>query len=152
VDRRRRRENSVYAFLRKGTGANAAAPVLAVFNATPIPRFNYRVGVPRDGIWVEVLNTDGAAFGGGNHGNVGGVEASPVPAHGRPFSLNLTLPPLGALYLKPVLRLGDGGPAALTTPAPADRAIQVAVRLRERVALRKSTSAWSLGATWVRLG
>jgi len=97
-------ENSVYAFLRKGPGRHAQTPVLAVFNCTPIPRFNYRLGVPLDGTWVEVLNTDSVAFGGSNHGNVGGVEASPVTSHGRPFSLNLTLPPLGALLLKPLPR------------------------------------------------
>jgi len=107
-------DNAVYAFLRKAKGgpeqarSSADAPVLAVFNCTPIPRFNYRLGVPLDGAWVEILNTDGAAFGGSNHGNVGGVEAAPVPSHGRLFSLNLTLPPLGALFLKPVRRLaGD---------------------------------------------
>jgi 1,4-alpha-glucan branching enzyme len=60
--------------------------------------------VPREGTWGEVLNTDAAAFGGSNHGNVGGVEASPVPAHRRPFSVNLALPPLGALFLKPFAR------------------------------------------------
>jgi 1,4-alpha-glucan branching enzyme len=46
------------------------------------------------------LNTDAGAFGGSNHGNVGAVEATPVNSHGRPYSLNLTLPPLGGLYLK----------------------------------------------------
>jgi len=91
-------ENSVYAFLR--TGGDGDPPILAVFNCTPVPRFNYRIGVPGEGVWAEVLNTDAGAFGGSNHGNVGSVEATPVPSHGRPFSLNLTLPPLGALYLK----------------------------------------------------
>jgi 1,4-alpha-glucan branching enzyme len=94
-------ENSVYAFLRKGRDAGAAV-ILAVFNCTPNPRFNYRLGVPTEGVWAEIVNTDSAAFGGSNHGNVGGVEAAPVPSHGRPFSLNLTLPPLGALFLKRV--------------------------------------------------
>jgi 1,4-alpha-glucan branching enzyme len=92
-------DNSVYAFLRKGR--DPARRVLAIFNCTPVPRFNYRVGVPGEGIWAEILNTDAAAFGGSNHGNEGGVEATPVPSHGRPFSINLTLPPLGALFLKP---------------------------------------------------
>jgi 1,4-alpha-glucan branching enzyme len=92
-------ENGVYAFLRRGREARQC--VLAVFNNTPIPRFNYRLGVPFEGVWAEVLNTDSSAYGGSNHGNVGGVLASPIPSHGRPFSLNLTLPPLGALYLKP---------------------------------------------------
>jgi 1,4-alpha-glucan branching enzyme len=91
-------ENSVYAFLRKGR--EGAPDILAVFNCVPIPRFNYRLGVSEDGIWSEVLNTDSAAFGGSNHGNVGGVSATPVPSHGRRFSINLTLPPLGAVLLK----------------------------------------------------
>jgi 1,4-alpha-glucan branching enzyme len=99
-------ENSVFAFLRRGAGRNARNPVLAVFNCTPVPRSNYRLGVPLEGIWVEVLNTDGVAFGGSNHGNTGGVEAAPLPSHGRPYSVNLTLPPLGALFLKPMVRLG----------------------------------------------
>jgi 1,4-alpha-glucan branching enzyme len=93
-------EASVYAYLR--FGRDRKMPVLAVFNCAPIPRFNYRLGVPGDGIWFEILNTDGEGFGGSNHGNLGGVEAAPVSSHGRPFSVNLTLPPLGAVLLKPV--------------------------------------------------
>ena len=92
-------ENSVYAFVRHGQ--DIGAELLAVFNATPVPRFNYRIGLTRRGLWSEVINTDGEGFGGSNHGNFGSVEVAPVPAHGRPFSLNLTLPPLGALVLKP---------------------------------------------------
>jgi 1,4-alpha-glucan branching enzyme len=91
-------ENSVYAFMRKGRDAGQC--MLMVFNCTPVPRFNYRLGVPREGLWTEVLNSDADAFGGSNHGNVGAVESTPVPSHGRPFSVNLTLPPLGALFLK----------------------------------------------------
>jgi len=91
-------DNSVYAFMRHAR--DSSPPVLVVINATPIPRFNYRVGVPREGIWTEILNSDAAAFGGSNHGNEGGIDAAPVPSHGRQFSLNLTLPPLGVLFLK----------------------------------------------------
>jgi 1,4-alpha-glucan branching enzyme len=95
-------ENSVYAFLRKPreNGGAGAQPVLALFNCTPVPRFNYRVGVPGEGVWAEILNTDAAAFGGSNHGNVGAVQATPVQSHGRQWSVNLTLPPLGALFLR----------------------------------------------------
>jgi 1,4-alpha-glucan branching enzyme len=93
-------ENSVYAFARKGRDPRQC--ILAVFNCTPAPRQNYRLGVPADGVWAEVLNTDGAAFGGSNQGNVGGVNATPVPSHGRRYSINVTLPPLGALFLKPM--------------------------------------------------
>jgi 1,4-alpha-glucan branching enzyme len=91
--------DSVYAFARLGRGG--ARPIVAIFNCTPVPRFNYRLGVPREGIWTELLNTDSAGYGGSDHGNFGAVDATPVPAHQRPFSLNLTLPPLGALFFAP---------------------------------------------------
>jgi 1,4-alpha-glucan branching enzyme len=74
--------------------------VLAVFNFTPVPRFNYRIGVPFAGVWKEVLNSDAADYGGWGYGNLGKVEAEAVPFHGRPLSLNLTLPPLAVLFLK----------------------------------------------------
>ncbi|HVK72798.1 MAG TPA: 1,4-alpha-glucan branching protein GlgB [Kofleriaceae bacterium] len=90
--------NSVVAFERKGDRGDVA---VAVFNFTPVPRHNYRVGVPRGGVWRELLNTDAEALGGSGMGNAGGVEAAPVGAHGRPFSLVLTLPPLAALLFVP---------------------------------------------------
>jgi 1,4-alpha-glucan branching enzyme len=74
--------------------------VVCALNFTPIPRFNYRVGVQRDGLWSEILNSDAVELGGSGHGNLGGVEAAPVRAGGRPFSLSLTLPPLGAVFLR----------------------------------------------------
>ncbi len=91
-------EDSVISFLRKSpqTGAN----VLVVCNFTPVPRTNYRVGVPNGGWWEEILNTDAAHFGGAGWGNLGGVEAAPVAAHGRYHSISLTLPPLAAVYLR----------------------------------------------------
>ena len=72
-----------------------------LFNCTPVPRHDYRVGVPVGGRWREMLNTDAAAFGGSGMGNLGGVTADDVPCHGRPASLRLTLPPLAALYFAP---------------------------------------------------
>jgi 1,4-alpha-glucan branching enzyme len=74
--------------------------VLVALNFTPMPRFNYRVGVRHAGLWSEILNTDATELGGSGHGNLGGVEAAPVRSHGRAFSLNLTLPPLGAVFLR----------------------------------------------------
>jgi 1,4-alpha-glucan branching enzyme len=65
---------------------------------TSVLRHNHRVGVPRGGFWREILNSDAREFGGSGHGNMGDVEAAPVAAHGRPFSLNLTLPPLSTLF------------------------------------------------------
>ncbi|MDR7455548.1 MAG: 1,4-alpha-glucan branching enzyme, partial [Armatimonadota bacterium] len=91
-------EQSVIAFLRRGR--TAADDVLVVCHFTPVPRDNYLVGVPAPGYWRERLNTDAAAYGGSGRGNLGGVEASPHPAHGRYHSLSLTLPPLAALFFQ----------------------------------------------------
>ena len=91
---------SVFAFLRKPQGAGA--PMLVVSNMTPVPRSNYLLGVPLSGQWVERINSDAREFGGSGWGNLGGVEASPVPAHGRPYSVCLSLPPLSTLILEHV--------------------------------------------------
>jgi len=72
--------------------------VLVAFNLTPVPRHGYRVGVPRPGRWVERLNSDAELYGGSGQGNSGGVEAEAVETHGRPWSLNLTLPPLSVVF------------------------------------------------------
>jgi 1,4-alpha-glucan branching enzyme len=91
-------EQSTLSFLRYG--ADRSRSVAAVFNFTPVPRHNYRVGVPGDGFWEELLNTDAKEFGGSGQGNQGGMNAAPVGSHGKPFSLNLTLPPLAAVFLR----------------------------------------------------
>ena len=74
--------------------------ILVVCNFTPVPRHNYRTGVPRGGFWKEVLNSDAQIYGGSGQGNMGGVDATPVPADRRHLSLSLTLPPLGILFFK----------------------------------------------------
>jgi len=74
--------------------------LIVVCNFTPVPRYNYRVGAPGGGIWLEILNSDARDYGGSGQGNLGALEAAPVPSHGMHFSLNLTLPPLGAVFLK----------------------------------------------------
>jgi 1,4-alpha-glucan branching enzyme len=89
--------SSVVAFLRRG---RAGAPVLVLCNFTPVPRANYRVGVPTGGVWRELLNSDAADYGGSGQGNLGAIEATPVPFHGRPHSLVLTLPPLGVIFVE----------------------------------------------------
>ena len=61
--------------------------MLCVFNFTPVPRTSYRIGVPARGHWRELLNTDAEIYGGSGPGNLGGVDAPPVPMHGRPHSL-----------------------------------------------------------------
>ncbi|MGI5836195.1 MAG: 1,4-alpha-glucan branching protein GlgB [Chloroflexota bacterium] len=97
-------ENSVVSLLRKSR--STGEEVMVVCNFTPVPRYNYRVGAPRGGFWRELLNSDALEYGGGGIGNMGAVEAAPIPFHARPYSLNLTLPPLAALFLKPE----GGGP------------------------------------------
>jgi 1,4-alpha-glucan branching enzyme len=89
-------ESSVLSLIRKGKSTDAI--VLAACNFTPVPRPNYRVGAPRGGFWREVLNSDAAVYGGSGWGNMGGVDAVPIPMHGRPYSLTLTLPPLTAVF------------------------------------------------------
>jgi len=89
---------SVVSLLRKGKRPEDV--ILVVLNFTPVPRLEYRVGVPFDGYWRELLNSDSVDYAGSNMGNDGGRMAEATPAHGRPFSLSLTLPPLAALFLK----------------------------------------------------
>ncbi|MEM3710922.1 MAG: 1,4-alpha-glucan branching protein GlgB [Thermoprotei archaeon] len=91
-------EQSVISFLR--WSKNRESFILFVLNMTPIPRYYYRVGVPKRGFYKELLNTDAREYGGSGVGNYGGVNSEDIPFHGRPYSLSLTLPPLGALILE----------------------------------------------------
>jgi 1,4-alpha-glucan branching enzyme len=91
-------ENSVLSFLRKARSTNDL--VLVVCNFTPVPRHNYRLGVPRGGFWQETMNSDAREYGGSGQGNIGGVETVPIPLHGHLHSLTITLPPLSALFFK----------------------------------------------------
>lgn len=93
-------EKSIISFIRKS--ADGSEKILVVCNFTPIPRTEYRLGVPCGGTWREILNSDIQDYGGGGYGNMGKVEASTIASHGRPFSVSLTLPPLGVLFLKHV--------------------------------------------------
>jgi len=74
--------------------------MLAVSNMTPVPRTGYRIGVPAPGRWVEVLNTDAAVYGGGDVRGEAVLTAEDIPAHGREWSLPLTLPPLATVWLR----------------------------------------------------
>ena len=91
-------DNSVLSFLRKG--ASSKEEVLCVFNFTPVPRADYRVGVPSGGRWTELADSDAAEFGGSGATLGGGATADNVAWHGRSHSLNLQLPPLAAVFLK----------------------------------------------------
>ncbi|MGY5069794.1 1,4-alpha-glucan branching enzyme [Streptomyces griseus] len=93
-------EDNVFAFLRYDADGS---PLLAVSHFSPAVRSDYRLGVPETGTegWVEVLNTDAARYGGGDVRNEEPLKAEAVPAHGRPASISLTLPPLATVWLRP---------------------------------------------------
>ncbi|SON54074.1 1,4-alpha-glucan branching enzyme GlgB [Hartmannibacter diazotrophicus] len=92
------RETSIYAFLR--WDPQGYSPVLVIANMTPVPRFDFAVGVPKAGYWKEVLNTDSEVYGGSNHGNFGGAATEPHGMQGFEQMLKLTIPPLGVLALR----------------------------------------------------
>ncbi len=75
-------------------------PVAAVVNFSPVPREHYRIGLPFAGRWTEVLNTDALEYGGSGMGNLGGLDATDEPWHGRPASASMILPPLSASYFR----------------------------------------------------
>ena len=91
-------DENVLSWLRRAHNGDL---ILVIMNFVPVARRNYRIGVPQDGAYAEVLNTDAEAYGGSGHGNLGIVQASPEGCHGRRFSLELTLPPLSTIMLKP---------------------------------------------------
>jgi 1,4-alpha-glucan branching enzyme len=90
---------NVVAFAR--ISAAGERTVVCIANLSPVPRQGYRVGLPRAGRWTELLNTDSRHYGGGDVGNGGGVLAEPIGWHDQRFSAELTLPPLGVVWLRP---------------------------------------------------
>jgi 1,4-alpha-glucan branching enzyme len=92
------RDQSIVVYCRYGRDPRDL--VLCACNFTPVTREGYRVGVPRPGYYAEILNSDAACYGGGNIGNGGGVASAPVPWHGKPHSVDLTLPPLAAVWFR----------------------------------------------------
>jgi 1,4-alpha-glucan branching enzyme len=92
------RANSVFGYFR--FGPDGTPPVLAVCNMTPVPRLDYRIGVPRAGVWRELFNSDSACYGGSNIGNGGAIHTTSTASHGEPQSLVLVLPPLATVILR----------------------------------------------------
>jgi 1,4-alpha-glucan branching enzyme len=92
-------QRSVVTFLRRSSKSDGV--LLFACNFTPVVRDNYRVGVPFAAVWKEILNSDAPLYGGSGQGNLGGLSASPLPVHGRPFSLSMKLPPLAVVVFRP---------------------------------------------------
>jgi len=90
--------NSTISLIRKSKSSREQ--IVIVCNFTPVPRLGYRLGVPTGGFWREVLNSDAKEYDGSGMGNMGGVTAQAIETHARPYTLELTLPPLAALFLK----------------------------------------------------
>jgi 1,4-alpha-glucan branching enzyme len=95
-------DNNVLAFAR--ASRDGSRVIVFAANLSPVPRHGYRLGLPRSQRWRELVNTDSTFYGGSDVGNLGGVEPEPIPWHDQPFSAEVTLPPLGAIWLVP-----DGG-------------------------------------------
>ncbi|MGW8283566.1 MAG: alpha amylase C-terminal domain-containing protein, partial [Gemmatimonadota bacterium] len=93
-------EQNVISFLRRSRDRTRS--VLVICNFSPVPRVGYRVGVPTGGRWEELLCSDADGYGGSGWGNLGGVEARKSEFHGRPWSLEIALPPLGSVYLRSI--------------------------------------------------
>jgi 1,4-alpha-glucan branching enzyme len=91
-------QQSTLSLLRKGRSTEDT--IVIACNFTPVPRHNYRVGVPEGGLWREILNSDAKDYDGSGRGNFGAVEAETTSFHGRPCSVNITLPPLAIVYFK----------------------------------------------------
>jgi 1,4-alpha-glucan branching enzyme len=91
---------NVVSFIRKGRSPDET--LVFVFNFTPVPRMDYRIGAPLPGFYQELINSDSVVYGGSNVGLGGGIMSEPRPWHGQPYSFSLHLPPLGMLVLKPV--------------------------------------------------
>jgi len=92
-------EHSIIALTRRARAQEDA--LVAIVNFTPVPRRDYRLGVPQRGSYRELLNSDSDVYGGSNIGNNGTVAAEAHPSHGHEFSLSVSVPPLGFLLLKP---------------------------------------------------
>jgi len=89
-------ENSVFAFARQDASGQQ---VIAISNFTPVPRYNYRIGIEKAGIYREIINTDSVFYQGSNIGNLGQIHSQPQASHHKPHSLSLALPPLATIYL-----------------------------------------------------
>jgi 1,4-alpha-glucan branching enzyme len=96
------RDDSVLSFVRQT--ADGANQLVVILNLTPVPRPNYRIGLPRAGKWREVLNSDAAIYGGSNQGNLGGVTAEDIPCHNQPHSAEFRLPPLSVIVFQPEIK------------------------------------------------
>lgn len=113
-------DNSVVSFIRRGRSTDDI--ILGICNFTPVPRSDYRVAVPRGGVWKEMLNSDAEVYAGSGMGNLGGVKAEAEPLHGRSFSITPVLPPLAVVFMKSEGGAGEEEDEGPERPADAESA------------------------------
>jgi 1,4-alpha-glucan branching enzyme len=111
-------DNSAVSFIRRGRSTDDI--ILGICNFTPVPRSDYRVAVPRGGVWKEMLNSDAEIYAGSGMGNLGGVKAEAKPLHGRPFSITPVLPPLAVVFMKSEGGAGEDAGSEEGSEGPAD--------------------------------
>jgi 1,4-alpha-glucan branching enzyme len=92
-------DESIWAFARRAVGPDAGAPITCVFNATPVPRDGYGVGVAEQGSYQKIFDSDDVKFGGSGYNQQSWLSTAPEGAQGYPYSLRLNLPPLGAMFV-----------------------------------------------------
>ncbi|MBU6178558.1 MAG: alpha amylase C-terminal domain-containing protein, partial [Verrucomicrobia bacterium] len=90
-------KHSLFTFIRK---SRRGETIVVLVNATPVPRSGYRLGVPAGGFYEEILNSDSALYGGSNLGSAGGIPARAQESHGRPWSIQVEVPPLATVFFK----------------------------------------------------
>ena len=100
LDRLHSGDQSVFAFLRRDPTQPQSAPIVCVFNATPVPRDQYWIGVPEGGTYARILDSDAERYGGTGYSKQHSATADAHPSHGYPFRLRLDLPPLAALFFR----------------------------------------------------
>jgi 1,4-alpha-glucan branching enzyme len=90
-------KHSLFSFVRKSQSGEI---IVAAVNATPVPREGYRLGVIEPGFYEEILNSDSELYGGSNVGSGGGIPAQDIEAHGKPWSIQVSIPPLATVWFK----------------------------------------------------
>ena len=91
-------DNTVLSFLRKSPSTGDI--IACIFNFNPVPKHNYKIGVPKKGLWKEILNSDSECYFGSNIGNLGEKYTYDYSTHARPYTLEITVPPLAAVFFK----------------------------------------------------
>jgi 1,4-alpha-glucan branching enzyme len=129
-------QNSVLSFLRRDS--ERVSELAVILNLTPVPRLRYRLGLPRPGKWLEVLNSDAAVYGGSNMGNMGSVISEDIDSHNQSYSAEFVLPPLSIIAFRPER------PAPEAAPEPAVAVSETSPQIEQSIGPAMIPEAGSL--------